>query len=95
MDLFNNEVYRSGFHSVLVWQEFDNSAEFGSREYWKWASVFAGEVVWVGHSDTKWQAISDALFRFKCVAGFSGSGLSEPLWLYYDIVDAGLADSCV
>jgi hypothetical protein len=89
------EVYRHGLCSVLAWQCFDDSMEFGRREYWKWVSVYAGDAVWEGHSDSKWQAIADGLFRFSCVAGFAGDGISNPIWLYHDVVDTGLAHPCV
>ena len=93
-NLNSSPVYQSGLCAVYVWRHFDNSLEFGVRICWMWASVYAGNVVWAGESDSEWQAIADALFRFGCVAGFAGDGVSNPIWLYRDIVDAGLADPC-
>ncbi len=88
------EVWRYGFCSVWMSEDFDDSLEFGRRRYWRWMSVYAGDVVWEGYSDDKWQAIADSLFRFRCVAGWPGDGRCNARDYYIDIVDAGLSDPC-
>jgi hypothetical protein len=92
---YSTATYRHGLCAVYVWKCFDHSLEFGVRISWKWVSVYAGNVIWAGESDSEWQALADGLFRFRCVAGFDGDAETLPLPLYQNIVDAGLAEPCV